>query len=330
MEQDTVRKTLIEKPGLRSREPGEIRPAYAHLRSVPLLTSSSLPGPLLTSGSLLLAPPRRRRGFSLTELLVVIGIIAILIAILLPALAAARRQARTTTCVSNQGQIAKALLAYCTLYDGAVPPYTGSGDCLLKLDLQYVLEPTCPIYRNCPETEPPTTIVPLGSSAPGDAYHQYVGVDGVAGSYGVNLVVDSSTANSAGIPGLPTIRVSRLTDSPPVVYTADCMWTGFVGDSVTVPTTNAGLITSPQEVVTGGQTGTYAGLISNGTYLNHYVSRCFIDRHHGYIVVSMTDGSAQAIHLRDLWGGVRMNLQGIDRRSQVAALPPGQCFPTGY
>ena len=67
------------------------------------------------------------RAFTLVELLVVIGIIAVLVAMLLPALGKARRQADALVCQSNLRQVYTAFLQYANDNHGIVPAYRQYG-----------------------------------------------------------------------------------------------------------------------------------------------------------------------------------------------------------
>ena len=67
------------------------------------------------------ASRRPRRAFTLVELLVVIGIIALLIALLMPGLSAARSQAHTLKCASNLHAIGRAMQQYANDFKGRIP-----------------------------------------------------------------------------------------------------------------------------------------------------------------------------------------------------------------
>ena len=64
---------------------------------------------------------KKGKYFTLVELLVVIGIIAVLAAMLMPALQQARERGRSTSCLSNCKQIGNALMMYVDSNDAVIP-----------------------------------------------------------------------------------------------------------------------------------------------------------------------------------------------------------------
>ena len=114
---------------------------------------------------------RNRRGFTLVELLVVIGIIGVLLSILLPALGTARENAKRSACLSNLHQLSLSAIMYANdnrgwfparrLPAGAspgawwppqvwyYPPYTDERDKWLNYLPGYTVEQSSPVLY-CP------------------------------------------------------------------------------------------------------------------------------------------------------------------------------------
>jgi prepilin-type N-terminal cleavage/methylation domain-containing protein len=120
-------------------------------------------------------------GFTLVELLVVIGIIAVLISILMPAIGKAREQAKKTACQSNLRTLGQAMVMYANAYKDRLPngnapqvyrDYDGANRVMVDFCNEFVKEPRvfwCPSDRE----PPPDRIVTADALLPNSARASY-------------------------------------------------------------------------------------------------------------------------------------------------------------
>src|SRR5688500_12596887 len=105
-------------------------------------------------------PRRHRRGFTLVEMLIVLGVILVLISLLVPSMGRIRDQSRRVHCLNNVRQLALAAIAYATDDDEGhyIPPSSSNqGDNFSFWYPKYVSDLrifVCPSTANVVRPEP--------------------------------------------------------------------------------------------------------------------------------------------------------------------------------
>jgi prepilin-type N-terminal cleavage/methylation domain-containing protein/prepilin-type processing-associated H-X9-DG protein len=212
-------------------------------------------------------------GFTLMELLVVIGIIAALMAVLLPSLSAAKHSAQRTKCLANVRNLEVAQQIYASYQDNAlITP--GDGSYAPQGSWIGMLQPYsgAPLIRKCPSDNSPYFNMPDTDLSP--AVYRLT-------SYGISNYV---TPSHAPLGTTPPTKITQIPRPSSVIQFVELAETGSyaVADHIHVddffapllPNTTLSRICGQMPVGRhGGTVNSWSGVLNYGFIDGHAESR---------------------------------------------------------